>query len=168
MRIALVATPLAMPDLRPAPGSLDGDVIRSRLPLPDTAFRIIDLDPAVDLAEQLELLFERGDAPPGAEILFYASTRVILSVEGELFLCFDPASPDTGDSLADLALVLRERATGPVTFVLECRHAPDDEDPFRSAAVVGAAKEAIASVASGIELLVAAQVIDADDLEDRA
>ena len=168
MRLALVATPLAMPDSRPAPGSLDGDLIRSRLPLPDAGFRIVDLDPAVDLAEQLDLIFERGDAPPGTEILFYASTRVILSVEGELFLCFDPASPDTGDSLSDLALVLRERATGPVAFVLECRHPLDPEDPFRSAAVVGAAKEAVASAASGIELLVAAQLVEIDDAEDRA
>ena len=32
-----------------------------------------------------------------------------------------------------------ERATGPVAFALECRHAADPEDPFRSAAVVGAA-----------------------------
>ena len=168
MRLALVATPLAMPDSRPAPGSLDGDLIRSRLPLPDAGFRIVDLDPAVDLAEQLELLFEHDEVPRGAEILFYASTRVILSVDGELFLCFDPASPDTGDSLGDLALVLRERATGPVAFVLECRHALDAEDPFRSAAVVGAAKEGVASAVSGMELLVAAQLVADESAEDRA
>ena len=41
--------------------------------------------------------------------------------------------------------------------MLECRHDPDPGDPFRSAAVVGAAKEAVASASSGIELLVAAR-----------
>src|SRR6516225_4732765 len=114
MRLALVATPAPLPDLRPTPGSLDGDVIRARLPLPDASFQVVDLDPSVDLAEQLEGLFDRGEAPADEAILFYASCRVILSVDGELFLSFDPTQPDTGDSLRDIASVFRERAGGPV------------------------------------------------------
>ena len=167
MRLALVSTPGAMPDLRPAPGSLDGDVIRSRLSLPDAGFRVVDLDPAVDLAEQLDEFFDRAGAPPDAPILFYGSTPVTLSLEGELFLCLDPAHPETGDSLRDLATLFRERATGPIALMLECRHAPDPDDPFRSAAVVGAAKEAVGSATSGIELLVAARPLADDDSEDR-
>src|SRR5271165_5884772 len=110
MRIALVATPAPLPDSRPAPGFLDGDLVRARLPLPDTGFRVIDLDPGVDLAEQIEALFEGGEVEADAPIFFYASCRVILSVEGELFLSLDSAQPDTGDSLRDLALLFRERA----------------------------------------------------------
>ena len=166
MRIALVATPLALPDMRPAPGSLDGDVIRARLPLADSGFRLVDLDPAVDLAEQIDGLFDRGEIPRGAAVLFYASCSVILSGDGELFLTLDPSSPETGDSVADLAAELCDRATGPVAFVLECRHAPDPEDPFRSAAVVAAAKEAVASARTGIELLVAAHPLAPGDTED--
>src|ERR1700679_4029262 len=104
MRLALVSTPGAMPDLRPAPGSLDGDVIRSRLSLPDAGFRVVDLDPAVDLAGHLDGFFDRAAAPPDAPILFYVSSPVMLSVEGEIFLCLDPAPPETGDALHDLAL----------------------------------------------------------------
>src|SRR5580692_2457166 len=167
MRIALVSTPAAMPDLRPAPGSLDGDVVRSRLSLPDAGFRVVDLDPSVDLAEQLDEFFDRAGAPPDAPILFYASSPVTLSVEGELFLCLDPSHPETGDSVRDLALLFRERAGGPIAFMLECRHAPDPDDPFRSAAVVGAAKEAVASASSGIELLVAARPLAGEQGDDR-
>src|SRR5580704_16867704 len=167
MRLAMVATPAALPDLRPAPGSLDGDVIRSRLSLPDAGFRVVDLDPAVDLAEQLDEFFDRAGAPADAPILFYVSSPVTLSVEGEIFLSLDPAHPETGDALHDLALLFRERATGPIAFMVECRHAPDPDDPFRSATVVGAVKEAVASATSGIELLVAARPSAGDDSEDR-
>ncbi|NUQ78215.1 MAG: hypothetical protein HUU21_32190 [Polyangiaceae bacterium] len=156
MRCAIIATPALLPDLRPAPGALDGDLLRTRLPQPDTAFTVVDLDPGSDLAEQLEILFD--EAPPwaSAPILFYASSRVALAIDNELFVCLDPADPNTGDSLRDLAEVLRERSGGgPLLFVLECRHEPDPTNPFRSAAVVEAAKDAIAR-GSGIELLVAA------------
>ncbi|APR76116.1 Gluconokinase [Minicystis rosea] len=167
MRIALVATPLPLPDMRPAPGALDGDVIRSRLPLDDSGFRLVDIDPAVDLAEQIETLFERGEIPRDAAVLFYASSSVILSVEGELFLALDPSSPDTGDSVRDLALVFRERSEGPLAFVIECRHAPDPEDPFRSASVAAAARDAVSAGGGRIELLVAAQPILEGEAEDR-
>ena len=68
MRIAMVATPAPLPDMRPAPGFLDGDLVRARAPLPDTGFRVIDLDPGVDLAEQIEGLFDGGEAPRDARI----------------------------------------------------------------------------------------------------
>jgi tetratricopeptide (TPR) repeat protein len=166
MRLAMVATPAALPDLRPAPGSLDGDMVRARLALPDASFRVVDLDPAVDIAEQIELFFDREDASGNEPILFYASCRIILSVDGELFLSVNPAEPDTGDSLRDIALVFRERARGPLAFVLECRHSPDPTDPFRSAAVVSAAKEAVAAAGGAIELLVAAHPVAESDAED--
>lgn len=155
MRLSFVATPASLPDGRPAPGSLDGDAMRARLSQPDAGFRVVDLDPNEDLAVQLEDFFDR-EAPASAEALFVVSAPVVLSVEGEPFVCLNPLEPETGDSIKDLALVLSERVSGAVTFVLECRHAPDPTDPFRSAAVVAAVKDAIASAASGIELLVAA------------
>src|SRR5512132_1722124 len=169
MRLAIVATPAALPDLRPAPGALDGDALRSRLLLPDAGYHVVDLDPAVDLAEQLELLFEQTPLDPGTPALFYASTRVAFSAEGELFLCLDAESPETGDSLRDIATVIRDRIPGPVAFVIECRHPVDEEDPFRSATIVGAAKDSLRGVGAsgaGVEVLVAARPLS-DDAEDR-
>jgi tetratricopeptide (TPR) repeat protein len=162
MSLAIVATPAPLSDLRSPPGALDGDLLRARLPLSDTAFRVVDLDPATDLAEQLDLLFDRDPISPGAPVLFYASCSVVLSVDDELFLCLDPASPETGDSLQDIAAVFAERVSGPVVFILECRHAPAPEDPFRSAAVVSAARDAVHPERTGIELLVAAHPSEAE------
>jgi tetratricopeptide (TPR) repeat protein len=161
MRCAIIATPALLPDLRPAPGALDGDLLRTRLPQPDTGFTVVDLDPDSDLAEQLDNLFDADPPWSKAPILFYASSRVALAIDNELFVCLDPADPNTGDSLRDLAEVLRERAGGPLLFVLECRHEPDPGNPFRSAAVVEAAKDAIRG--STIELLVAAHPLSPGD-----
>jgi tetratricopeptide (TPR) repeat protein len=168
MRLAIVAAPAALPDLRPAPGALDGDALRSRLLLPDAGYHVVDLDPAVDLAEQLELLFEQTPLEPGTPALFYASARVAASEEGELFLCLDPENPDTGDSLRDIATVIRDRVPGPVAFVIECRHPVDADDPFRSATIVGAAKDSLRGLGvggAGVEVLVAARPLD-DDAEE--
>ncbi|EYF07360.1 hypothetical protein [Chondromyces apiculatus] len=168
MRLALVATPALLSDQRAAPGALDGDLIRARLPLEDTGFRTIDLDPSRDLAEQLDQLLAehtaRG-APPGddstpAAILFYASTVVALSTEGELFLCVDPANPGVGDALADIAAVFGAHACGRVLFLIECHHPASPEDPFASATVVAAAKQAVSGQHPDISLLVAAHPID--------
>jgi len=168
MRLAIVATPALFSDHRPAPGALDGDLIRARLTLEDTGFQVEDLDPSRDLAEQLELIFERlaaraQPAPTGGPplLLLYASTPVALSSEGELFLCLDPANPGVGDALAAIAAVFRDQARGRVLFVLECHHEPAPGDPFASAAIVEAAKQAVAPAVSGIELLVAAHPLDA-------
>jgi tetratricopeptide (TPR) repeat protein len=165
MRLAIVAAPAALPDLRPAPGALDGDALRSRLLLPDAGYHVVDLDPAIDLAEQLELLFEQTPLEPGTPALFYASARVAASEEGELFLCLDPESPETGDSVRDIATVIRDRVPGPVAFILECRHPIDEEDPFRSATIVSAAKDSLRGLlagGAGVEVLVAARPLRAE------
>ncbi|WP_437497048.1 tetratricopeptide repeat protein [Sorangium sp. So ce1099] len=169
MRLAIVATPSLHRDQRPAPGSLDGDLIRARLSLDDAGFRVIDVDPARDLAEQLDTLFDElvatrktlVDADEAARdeastlLLFYASSAVALSPDGELFFCLDPENPGMGDALSDIAAVFRDRARGEVLFVLECHHAPG----AASGDVVAAAEQAVASTATGIELLVAAHPI---------
>jgi tetratricopeptide (TPR) repeat protein len=165
MRLAIVAAPAATSDLRPAPGALDGDALRSRLLLPDAGYHVVDLDPAIDLAEQLELLFEQNPLEPGTPALFYASARVAASAEGELFLCLDPDNPETGDSVRDIATVIRDRVPGPVAFVIECRHPIDEQDPFRSATIVGAAKDSLRGLGAngaGVEVLVAARPLSAD------
>jgi tetratricopeptide (TPR) repeat protein len=167
MRLAIVATPSLLSDMRAPPGALDGDVIRSRLPLPDTAFEVFDIDPRVDVAEQLDVLFDARRPAPGDEVLFYVSASVALSIDNEFFLCLDPESPQTGDALADVAAVFRDRVPGPVLFVLECRHAPSSDDPFRSAAIVTSAKEAVEPARTGIELLIAARPAT-DGLEEYA
>ncbi|MCC6557655.1 MAG: tetratricopeptide repeat protein [Polyangiaceae bacterium] len=185
MRLAIIATPAFLPDQRPAPGALDGDLIRARLSLDDAGFRVVDLDPTRDLAEQLDALFDDLAAAPPAPggpalfLFFYASTAVALSVEGELFLTLDPTHPELGDALADIADVFRDRAGGPgrraspgdpeprrstesaVLFFIECHHHADPSDPFASASVVAAAKQAVSPATTGIELLVAAHPLDA-------
>ncbi|MRG91103.1 tetratricopeptide repeat protein [Polyangium spumosum] len=157
MRLAIVATPSPLSDMRAPPGALDGDILRSRLPSDDTAFEVVDIDPLVDLAEQLDTLFEARKPGPEDEILFYVSSPVAVSVDGEFFLCLDPENPQTGDALADVVAVFQDHVSGPVLFVLECRHAPAPADPFRSATVVAAAKDAVNPSRSGIELLIAAR-----------
>ncbi|WP_437963260.1 hypothetical protein WMF04_26395 [Sorangium sp. So ce260] len=176
MRLAIVATPSLHRDQRPAPGSLDGDLIRARLSLDDAGFRVIDVDPARDLAEQLDALFDElvatrrtlVDAEDAARdeastlFLFYASSAVALSPDGELFLCLDPENPGMGDALSDIAAVFRDRARGEVLFVIECHHGPG----ATSRAVVTAAEQAMASPeAGGVELLVSAHPIGALDAD---
>ncbi len=165
MRVSFVATPSPLPDLRPAPGASDGDLMRSRLPLPDLGFRTVDLDPAFDIAEQLENFFDANPMGPDDPVLFYVSATVVLSVENRPFVCLNPQDPETGDSLRDLAMVFRDRSPGATAFLLECRHAPDPSDPFRSAAIVAAVK-AVNPGQSGIELLVAAHP-SSDSVSDR-
>jgi len=156
MRYGLIVAPTTLSDLRPAPGTLDTDLVRSRLPQDDLAIEVIDIDPTVDVAEQIDQFFDAH--PDDVEgILFYASTYVALSPEGELFLCLDPMNPDVGDALRDIAGALSEKHTGPLLMVLDCRHAADEEDPFRSAVIAGAIRTAIDPAATGAELLVAAQ-----------
>jgi tetratricopeptide (TPR) repeat protein len=157
MRLAIVATPSLLSDMRAPPGALDGDVLRSRLPLDDTKFEVVDIDPLVDLAEQLDTLFAARKPGPEDEVLFYISSPVAVSVDGEFFLCLDPENPQTGDALADVVAVFQDHVSGPTLFVLECRHAPAPADPFRSATVVGAAKDSVSPARSGIELLIAAR-----------
>lgn len=175
MRLAIVATPSLHRDQRPAPGSLDGDLIRARLSLDDAGFRVIDVDPARDLAEQLDTMFDElvatrntlVDADEAAReeastlLLFYASSAVALSPDGELFLCLDPENPGVGDALSDVAAVFRDRARGEVLFVIECHHAPG----ATSRAVVAAAERAVASSEAGIEMLVAAHPIGSLDAD---
>ncbi|AUX44084.1 uncharacterized protein SOCE26_055440 [Sorangium cellulosum] len=169
MRLAIVATPGFHRDQRPAPGSLDGDLIRARLSLDDAGFRVVDVDPARDLAEQLDALFDElaatrktlVDAEEAARdeasslFLFYASSAVALSPEGELFLCLDPENPGMGDALGDIAAVFRDRARGAVLFVIEGHHGPG----VTSRDVVTAAERAVAPDGMAIELLVAAHPI---------
>src|SRR5689334_24695781 len=86
MRYGLIVAPTTLPDLRPAPGTLDSDLVRARLPQEDVAIDVVDIDPGVDVAEQIDRFFDSH--PAGAEaIVFYASTFVVLSAEGEVFLC---------------------------------------------------------------------------------
>ncbi len=166
MRLAIVATPSLLSDMRAPPGALDGDILRSRLPVEDTAFEVVDVDPSQDLAEQLDTLFEERKPGPEDEILFYVSSPVAVSVDGEFFLCLDPENPQTGDALADVVAVFQDHVSGPVLFVLECRHAPSPTEQFRSATVVAAAKDAVSPAKSGIELLIAAR-LSSPGVEDR-
>src|SRR5690242_21713303 len=86
MRYGLIVAPTTLPDLRPAPGTLDSDLIRARLPQEDVDIEVVEVDPTVDVAEQVDKFFD--DYPAGAAaIMFYASAFVALSGDGEVFLC---------------------------------------------------------------------------------
>ncbi len=166
MRYGLIVAPTTSPDLRPSPGTFDSDLVRARLPQDDVAIHVVELNPTSDVAEQIELFFDGQQEAPEA-VLFYASTLVALSGSGEVFLCLDPTNPDVGDGLRDIAGAIRDRFNGPLLFVLDCRHAADEEDAFRSATVVAAVRAALDPNATGIELLVAAQPVH-EELEDAA
>ncbi|MBK8256202.1 MAG: hypothetical protein IPK82_26480 [Polyangiaceae bacterium] len=166
MRYGLIVAPTTLPDLRPAPGTLDSDLMRARLPQDDTTIDVVEIDPTVDVAEQIDRFFDTHREPIDA-LLFYASTLVATSPDGEVFLCLDPTNPDVGDSLRDVAAAMREQCDGAILFVLDCRHAIDEDDAFRSATVASAVRAAIDPARTGIELLVAAQPQDAS-MEDAA
>src|SRR5262249_30603304 len=146
VRLAIIAAPAAPT----SHGALDGDALRARLSLQDTGFEICDLDPTIDLAEQLDALFDRKKPSSGDDVLFYASCRAVLSSDGEFFLCLDPHHPETGDSLADIANVFLDWVPGRILFILECRHPVNVDDPFAAAGLVGAAKDALKQRDGGI------------------
>ena len=151
-RLAIVVTPAAREDVRGRQGTLDGDVMRERLAQADTRFDVVVLDADRDLAEQIDALF---DARPEGEwsVLFYASTRASVA-DDELFLCLDPAEPETGDALRDVVEVLKDRGGGPLVVILELCHEPSD-DPLVSAEMVDHARRAIRAVSDDVELLAA-------------
>ena len=61
-RLAIVATPKPALDQVPLPGAIDGELVETRLSRSDTGFDVVRLDPARDLAEQIEELFDGFDA----------------------------------------------------------------------------------------------------------
>jgi tetratricopeptide (TPR) repeat protein len=159
MHLAFVATPPYTVG-QTTPGFIDGEAIAARLSQSDLALQLIRLDPQADLAEQIEAALEAPGLGPIASILVYAACPVVVDAEGELFLCFDPADPATGDAFSDIALTVRERFAGALAFILECRHAAAAEGTFPSAGVVSAAKRVIHAVSTGANLLAAARPHD--------
>ncbi|HRI71357.1 MAG TPA: hypothetical protein PK156_44295, partial [Polyangium sp.] len=121
MRLAIIATPSPSSDMRAPPGALDGDVLRARLQMADTAFQVAEVDPTIDLAEQLDALLAARRLGSGDEVLFYVSSLVAVSVDNEFFLCLDPSNPNTGDALTDVVAVFQDHVPGPILFILECR-----------------------------------------------
>ncbi|MEZ4314569.1 MAG: hypothetical protein R3F14_41675, partial [Polyangiaceae bacterium] len=88
MRYGLIVAPTTLPDLRPAPGTLDSDLVRARLPQEDVAIEIVEIDPTVDVAEQIDTFFDERPEPAEA-LFFYASSLVAVS-DDDVFLCLDP------------------------------------------------------------------------------
>ncbi|MFO0614174.1 MAG: hypothetical protein U0414_16400 [Polyangiaceae bacterium] len=160
-RLAIVVSPKAS-NLRGGQGELDADAIKERLQLDDAAFSVVALDPSTDVAEQLDALFDARVPPEGApapehSVLFYASTDVKIA-GSEVFLCLDPESPDTGDSLHDVAEVICDRASGAVLFVLDARFEPNG-DETQGAEIVAAARKVLKDMGDDIELLIGARPV---------
>ncbi len=151
-RLAIIVSPATSDDPRGQQGTLDGDAMRERLGQSDAAFEVVSLDAERDLAEQIDALFDERKSGE-CSALFYASTRVS-SADGELFLCLDPAEPDTGDALRDVVEVLRDRINGPLLIVLETWHEAS-EDPVASAELVDLARRAVRAAGSDVEMVVA-------------
>ena len=133
-RFLLLAAPAGGKD---KVGALDGNAIRARLPLPDTAFSLVSIEPFRDMAEQVDEFFDRKEVAPDSTVLLFVSATVLQSVDHEIFLCLDPNDLATGDSLHDLAMVFKDRARGPVGFLLDLRDQIGRDASQRAAAARG-------------------------------
>jgi tetratricopeptide (TPR) repeat protein len=154
MRLSIIATP-TQPEASIAPAhAIDGRLIRARLERADTGFDVVQADPGQDLAEQIEGFFASRTPGAGDAVMLHAACPLLLSVEGELFLCLDPTQPHVGDALADVAAVLRERAPGPKLLIVDGVEARIGVEPQRAEAIMRAAEAAVEPRTSGIELIV--------------
>ena len=70
MRSAIVATPALLSDSRPAPGALDGDLIRARLPQADTGFKVLPVVGASPAEKASPALITMRPAARGKNIAF--------------------------------------------------------------------------------------------------
>jgi hypothetical protein len=161
MRLSIIATPM-QPEAAIASASRnEGTQARDWLAREETGFDVVQADPGQDLAEQLEAVLTSRSVGPSDAVLLHAACPVLLSVDGELFLCFDPEQPLVGDALADIAAVLRERAEGPKLLVIDGVEARASLDPHRAASIGRAAEAAVDPPGSGIELIVMVRSHDA-------
>ncbi|UQA58928.1 hypothetical protein [Polyangium aurulentum] len=153
MRLSIIATP-AQHEASIAPAqAIDGRLIRTRLGREDAGFDVVQADPGQDLAEQIEGICSTRAVGAGDAVMLHAVCPLLLSVEGELFLCLDPAEPQVGDALSDVAAALRERAPGPKLIIIDGVHAHIGAEPKRADAFARAAEAAVDPRKSGIELI---------------
>lgn len=107
-------------------GERDACLVSDRLCVEDMGFDVAVIDPAVDLAEQLDrLLNEAGQVD---DLLVYASVLVDVDLSMDCFFCLDPAQPEIGDAVENIALALEEHHTGTCLTVVEGRFSDSQAD----------------------------------------
>src|SRR5690349_9066380 len=101
MRLSITAIPAqpAQPGLLTGGAALEGRTLRARLGREDTGFDVVEVDPGIDLAEQLETIFGERNIGWRDSVMFYAACPALMSIDNELFLCLDPAAPNVGDAI---------------------------------------------------------------------
>lgn len=154
MRLSIIAMPAQLEASLAPSYAIDGRPLRTRLSRPDTGFDVVQVDPGQDLAEQIEGILASRAPGAGDAVMLHAACPLLLSVEGELFLCLDPTQPFVADALADIAAVLRDRVQGPKLLIVDGVDARIGVDPQRGEAIARAAEAAVDPRTSGIELLV--------------
>lgn len=159
MRLAIVAAAGSSPSPDPLVGERDAIIVASRLALADLGFQVVVVDPNTDLAEQLDdlLLDHEGRVDV---VLFYASCLLAVVEDDECFLCLDPAEPDVGDALTDVAEVLGERAPSAL-MVLDLRADQPAADRSTVQHALEAVQRAVNSEQTGVELIAAVRPVGA-------
>ncbi len=157
MRLGIIAAAEASPSASdPNVGERDATLMRERLALEDLGFVVHTLDPAVDMAEQLDGLLA-DYAGQLDDVLLYASSLVAVVDDGECFLCLDPAEPDVGDALRDVAGALAQRALGGTLLIVDARFDDPQADRALMQQVVDAIHACAVSDHGPVELIVAAR-----------
>jgi len=157
MRLSITAISAQADAASASTAALDGRSLRARLAAEDTALDVVDADPGVDLAEQLDTMLAARAPGPRDAVMLYAACDALVSVDGELFLCLDPKQPTVGDALVDVTAALSEGAPGPKLLLLDLVDAKLGEDEGRAELLVKAAEAAVDPASSGVELLLAAR-----------
>jgi tetratricopeptide (TPR) repeat protein len=153
MRLSIIATPAQHEALIAPAQAIDGRLIQTCLGREDVGFDVVQADPGQDLAEQIEGICATRAVGASDAVMLHAACPLLLSVEGELFLCLDPAEPQVGDALSDVAAALSERAAGPKLIVIDGVNAHASAEPKRAEAFARAAEAALDPRTSGIELI---------------
>jgi hypothetical protein len=154
VRVGIIAAAGAEAGAEPLVGERDAHLMRTRLAIEDLGFEVVIADPGVDLAEQLDqLLAERDGAVE--DVLLYASCLLAMVDGGECYICLNPAEPDVGDALGDVARAIAGRARRSTLIIAELRYDDAGADVKALNQVLGSVRGAIDSDTTGIELIAA-------------
>ncbi|MBM4358955.1 MAG: hypothetical protein FJ096_12695, partial [Deltaproteobacteria bacterium] len=151
MRVGIIAAAAGDGTSGPVVGERDALLVSERLAMGDMGFKVHTVDPARDMAAQVDLaLASYGGGVD--EVLLYVSARAVTLEDGECFFCLDLANPDVGDAVRDVVMALAERSSGRALMVVEARHDGATVDELRDAAK--ALRAAIDPPSTGIEAIV--------------
>ncbi|MBM4374667.1 MAG: hypothetical protein FJ095_06255 [Deltaproteobacteria bacterium] len=158
MRLGIIAAAAASGTSNPVLGERDAQLVKERLVLEDMGFLVHDIDPASDMAEQVDALLADYSGQLD-EVLFYVSALVVTLDDGQCFVCLDATNPDVGDSVHDVVAALAEHVDSRILMVVEGRHEAKTADELRAAAAI--VRDAVDSPSTGIEAIIALRTVGA-------